>query len=143
MGKKNLVICDSNEKAIDDLINEAQGKIENSLSYREIKMNLKTRFPLRLMRGAYMTLEANCCLPKAYRYSKEICVVSIRHNGKNWLFDKAYRSRCFAGGNRGGAFFSFPKSNENEIKIYLCVANAIAFYNCQQNNETIESGAGI
>jgi hypothetical protein len=128
--RKLQINRDADREEIDKLLDEAFGKISNRLSIQDIRDRLKNNpnpFCLRVMSGSKMIITAYESLPKNYKYSKAVAVVELLHNGKVWLFNRAYRTVCYAGKSIGGTVFQFRSDVKDEIIYMLLEENNYSF----------------
>jgi len=113
---KLQILRKSDEEQIQKILDSAFGKISNRLSILDIHLKLKTpSFCNRIMKDAKLIITAHESLSKSYKYSKEVGCVELVHNGKVWLFDKAYRKVCYAGQSIGGSELVFRNDVKEEV----------------------------
>jgi hypothetical protein len=124
---KKLTIEEKNFPAIQAELDAAYGKIEKTVSVKDLVSACRNDFPLRLMAGAVRTITAEESLAKAYKYKKEIGVAKIQHDGKKWFFVTAYRDYCYAGQSVGGIETVYPELSKTEIVDTLLKYKNISF----------------
>jgi hypothetical protein len=127
--EKLQILRESDQEQIQEKLNNAFGKISNSLSISDIKLAIQNskQFSNRIMKYATLIIEQTESLPKAYKYSKEIGVVELVHNGKVWLFNRAYRSTCYAGQSTGGSRLILANDVKEEVINLLLKEQDIGF----------------
>jgi hypothetical protein len=82
--------------------------MQNRLTVDDLRQNAKSAYSMRLMAGAVRTIVAHESLCRAYKYKKDVAAATIRHDGKRWVFVRAYRDTCYAGKSVGGVSTVYP-----------------------------------
>jgi len=119
------------DKTLDILtvLSGAFGRMTSTVSLKDIEEAARKDYGIakKYLKGATMQIVAHCSLAKSYKYSKDIGMVTLEHNGKEWKFLSAGRTTCFAGASRGGTSLTIAGNWKTEVMESICHNKGIKF----------------